>query len=364
MKVELKKITIRDLVADYSNNLEAGVIGYSGNLDIRPPYQREFVYNGKQQESVIDTVKKGFPLNIMYWAVRDDKTYEVIDGQQRTLSICKYVEGDFSHDDKYFYNLWDEEQNEILDYELDVYLCEGTESAKLDWFQTINIAGEELTQQELRNAVYHGPWLADAKRYFSRHGCPAYQIGNQYLKGSAIRQDYLETVIKWISYGKIEDYMGQHQHDEDAKELWAYFVGVIEWIEKVFTNYRKEMEGLPWGPMYANYKGLVDEDDFNADDIEGRVVELMKDEDVTKKRGIYQYILDGKERYLSIRTFNNREKREAYESQAGVCPHCKEHFEIKEMQADHIVAWSKGGKTTPANLQMLCSECNNSKSDK
>ena len=184
------------------------------------------------------------------------------------------------------------------------------------------------------------------------------------MNGTPIRQDYLETVIKWISKGNIEDYMGKNQHKEDAKELWEYFESVIKWIKKVFLVYRKEMKGLPWGPLYDEFKDIVDDEDFDAKEIEERVKALMVDEDVTKKAGIYRYILDGKERHLSIRTFSNREKREAYENQGGICPLCEKKFDIKEMQADHIIAWSKGGKTIPANLQMLCYECNNTKSDR
>src|SRR5690554_6759538 len=193
MEINLKNITIRDLVKDYKNNPDGGVSGYGGLLDIRPPYQREFVYNDKQREAVIDTVKKGFPLNVMYWAVRDNGDFEIIDGQQRTISICQFVNSDFSYKDRYFHNLSDDEQEKILDYELTVYECSGTDSEKLEWFKTINIAGEELTDQELRNAVYHGSWVTDAKRYFSKSNCPAYQIGSRYLRGTPIRQDYLET---------------------------------------------------------------------------------------------------------------------------------------------------------------------------
>ncbi len=209
MEVRLKDITVRELVKDYQDNEENGVVGYGGKLDIRPPFQREFVYNDKQQKAVIDTVSKGFPLNVMYWAVRDndeEKPFEIIDGQQRTLSICKYINSEFSFKDLYFHNLEEDQKEKILDYKLTVYVCEGTDSEKLEWFKTINIAGEELTDQELRNAVYHGSWVTDAKRYFSKTGCPAYQIGSDYMNGTPIRQDYLETVIKWISENKIEGY--------------------------------------------------------------------------------------------------------------------------------------------------------------
>ena len=204
MKVELKEMKVRDLTEGYQDNEEEGVVGYSGKLDIRPPYQREFIYKDKQRDAVVNTVTRNFPLNVMYWAVRDDGDYEVIDGQQRTISVCQYVEGDFAFEGRYFHNLQTDEQERILDYPLMVYLCSGTDSEKLQWFKTINIAGEKLTDQELRNAVYHGSWVTAAKQYFSKTGCPAYVIGSDYMTGTPIRQDYLETVIEWINDGDVE----------------------------------------------------------------------------------------------------------------------------------------------------------------
>ncbi len=361
MEVTLKDITVRELVEDYQDNEENGVVGYGGKLDIRPPFQREFVYNDKQQKAVIDTVSKGFPLNVMYWAVRDndeEKPFEIIDGQQRTLSICKYINSEFSFKDLYFHNLEEDQKKEILDYPLTVYVCEGTDSEKLEWFKTINIAGEELTDQELRNAVYHGSWVTDAKRYFSKTGCPAYQIGSDYMNGTPIRQDYLETVIKWISGNKIEDYMGKNQHKEKAQDLWLYFTNIIEWVESVFPKYRREMKGLPWGELYNEYK----DKELDPDKLEKEIMELFKDDDVTSNKGIYLYLLTGKERHLNIRTFDNRQKRKAYTEQKGICTMCKEEFKIEEMEADHITPWHLGGKTIQENCQMLCKECNRRKS--
>lgn len=360
MEVKLKEITVLELTKKYQDLAEDGITGYDGKLDIRPPFQREFVYNDQQRRAVIDTVKKGFPLNVMYWAVRDDeeKPYEIIDGQQRTISICQYVNSDFSFDNLYFHNLEDNEKQQILDYILTVYVCNGTDSDKLEWFKTINIAGEELTDQELRNAVYHGSWVTDAKRYFSKTGCPAYKIGVKYLAGTAIRQDYLETVIKWINNGNIEDYMGIKQHEENAEELWNYFTSVVEWIEKTFIVYRKEMKGINWGELYNKYKNST----LEPETLEKEILVLMEDEDVTNKKGIYQYVLDGKERHLSIRTFSDRQKREAYTRQKGVCPDCGEHFRIEEMHGDHITPWHLGGRTVPKNCQMLCADCNRTKS--
>lgn len=360
MKIELNKITIRDLTNGYADNEEKGVFAYGGKLDVRPAYQREFIYKEKQRDAVIDTVTRGYPLNVMYWAKKDDGNFEVIDGQQRTISICQYVNGDFAHMLRYFCNLQDDEQKQILDYELTVYICSGTESEKLEWFKIINIAGEQLTDQELRNAVYSGPWVSDAKRYFSKNGCAAYSIASDYMAGTPIRQDYLEKVIDWKGDGEIEVYMGKHQHDQNANELWLYFQTVIAWVKAVFTTYRKEMKGLPWGKYYNTYG----ENSFDVVALEEKISALMADEDVTNKRGIYEYVLDNNERHLNIRAFENRMKRESYERQKGICPICKQHFEIEEMEGDHITPWSQGGKTEASNCQMLCKECNRRKSDK
>ena len=360
MKIEQKNITIQQLSEGYIDNQEAGVVGYDGKLDIRPPYQREFIYKDKQRNAVIDTVRKEFPLNVMYWAVREDGGYEVIDGQQRTISICQYVHGDYSIDGLAFHNLQDDQQEQILNYELMVYLCSGTDSEKLEWFKTINIAGEKLTDQELRNAVYAGSWTADAKRYFSKTGCAAYGLGSDYINGTPIRQDFLETAIDWQSNGQINEYMSAHQHDDNASELWHYYQGVIGWVKATFPNYRKEMKGVAWGPLYNTYRG----NNFNPTKLEEEIVELMIDDDVTKKSGIYPYVLDRNERHLNIRSFTEKMKREAYERQKGVCTKCNKKFELSEMEADHITPWHEGGQTIAKNCQMLCKEDNRRKSGK
>jgi len=364
MKIELKEITVRELTNGYENNDEEGVVGYGGKLDIRPPYQREFIYKDKQRDAVIHTVRKNFPLNVMYWAVRDDGTFEVMDGQQRTISICEYVHGKFSIEIEknrlYFHNLQYDQQQQILDYKLMIYVCSGTPSEKLDWFKTINIAGEKLTDQELRNAVYAGSWVSDAKRYFSKRDCPAYRIGKDYLDGTAIRQDYLETVINWISKGNIESYMATHQHDPNAKELWRYFEDVIDWVKVTFPKYRKEMKGVPWGILYNQYKDKP----LDAEKLEEEIAKLMEDEDVTNKKGIYTYVLTREEKYLNIRSFTEKQKREAYERQKGICPMCGKYFEFEQMEADHITPWHLGGKTIAENCQMLCREDNRRKSGK
>jgi len=360
MKIELKEISIRELTNGYQDNEENGVVGFGGKLDVRPPYQREFIYKDKQREAVINTVTKDFPLNVMYWAVREDGNFEVIDGQQRTISISQFVEGDFAYNNRYFHNLQQDEKEQILNYKLMVYLCSGTDSEKLEWFKTINIAGEKLTEQELRNAVYSGSWVSDVKRYFSKNGCAAYSLGGDYLNGSPIRQDFLETTIKWISNDDIENYMATHQHDPNANELWLYFQNIINWVKVVFPKYRKEMKGVAWGVLYNEFH----KQSFDSKKLEKQIAELMQDEDVTNKKGIYEYVLTGKERYLNIRAFTDNQKREAYERQKGICPVCTEHYEISGMEGDHITPWHLGGKTSADNCQMLCRDDNRRKSGK
>lgn len=362
MKIKLYEIPVRDVAAGYEDSAESGCVGYGGKLNIRPAFQREFIYKDRQRDAVINTVRKGFPLNTMYWTVRDDGGYEMLDGQQRTISICQYIQGDFSINHLGFSNLTAEEQAQILDYKLMIYVCEGSDREKLDWFKIINIAGEQLTAQELRNAIYTGEWLTEAKRHFSKTGCPAYQIAEPYIKGQTIRQEYLETALKWISDRdgcEIEDYMAKHQHDTNCNELWLYFQSVIAWVQALFPVYRREMKGLDWGLYYNRYK----DGQYDPKRMEQRIVELMEDDDVTNHKGIYEYLIDGQEKHLSIRTFTPRMARAAYERQKGICPMCGKHYDLKEMQADHITPWSKGGRTTADNCQMLCADCNRRKSN-
>lgn len=195
MKIELYEITIKEIAENYVDNQEEGVIGYNGKLNIRPKYQREFVYDEKKRNAVIDTIMKGFPLNVMYWVKNDDGTFEILDGQQRTISFCQYVVGDFSVNNRTFHNLTVTEQQQILDYQCMIYFCEGNDKEKLDWFKIINIAGEKLTDQELRNAVYTGTWLTSAKSIFSKTQCAAYNLSSKYVTGSPIRQEILQTAI-------------------------------------------------------------------------------------------------------------------------------------------------------------------------
>jgi len=363
MKIELHEIPIRAVVNGYADNADKGVVAYGGKLDVRPAYQREFVYKDAKRDAVIDTVRKGFPLNVMYWVKTDSGDYEMLDGQQRTISICSYVMNDYSINYQYFHNLTDYEKDQILDYKLMVYICEGNKKEQLDWFETINIVGEKLTPQEMRNAIYTGEWLSEAKKFFSKNGCPAYAIGSKLVSGTPIRQEYLETALRWICArdGKeIKDYMSEHQHDTNANELWLYYQSVINWVNVLFPTYRKEMKGIEWGLLYNKYHTQ----NYDSKKLEARIVELIDDDEVNTVKGIYEYLFDGEEKHLSLRQFDDKTKRAKYQQQKGFCAICGKHFEIEEMEADHIDPWHSGGKTTIQNCQMLCKHCNRVKSGK
>lgn len=353
MKTTMKDVTVRELVAGYHDDGEGGVVGYDGNLDIRPPFQREFIYNDKERTAVVNTVFNGHPLGLMCWSERDDGTYEIIDGQQRTISIAQYVAGTFSHDGRFFGNLTVDQHDRFMNYKLLVYACNGSDSEKLEWFETINIAGKTLTAQELRNAVYAGPWLSDAKRYFSRNGCAAYGIAKDYIQGVVNRQEFLETAIKWASNEPIEEYMGRHQQDEDAGVLWADFQARIDWVKRTFPEYRRSMKGANWGELYDGYANST----VNPTQLEKKVAELHADEDVTNPKGIYDYVLTGNERSLNIRAFPNQVKSRVYEKQGRKCARCQTTVPLTETEADHIKPWANGGKTVEDNCQILCKDC-------
>ncbi len=364
MKIDLIDLTVRDLVEGYHDDGEGGVVGYGGKLDIRPPYQREFIYEEKERNAVIDSILKEYPLNVMYWAGRGDGTYEIIDGQQRTISIAQYVAEipGFSINGLGFHNQQSDIQEQILNYPLTVYVCTGTASEKLAWFEIINIAGKQLSKQELLNAIYSGSWVTDAKRYFSKRGCVAYEKGRDYLRNSVKveRQEYLETAIKWVSENDIKEYMRSRQHDQSAEPLWEYFQSVIDWIKATFTEYRSSMKGVDWGSLYNAYKDKL----LDPAAIEAEVGTLLDNEDVQRESGIYPYVLTREVRYLNLRKFDDRMKRKVYRKQNGNCTICKEEFDYSEMEADHITPWSEGGKTIEENCQMLCRKCNREKSSK
>lgn len=374
-KMETSRITITvaELADGYQDLDWDGVVGYRGKLDIRPKYQREFIYDLDRQRKVIDTVINRRPLNIMYWVQKSDGHYDLLDGQQRTLSICHFLDGKFTISDRngekvYFHSMNDEDRQKILNYELEICICDGTDDEIYDWFRTININGIDLKPQEMLNATYTGEWLTDARRHFSKPNCAAYGLAKDYLTGSVERQDFLEKALKWINDGDVQGYMAAHRNDPDASELWEYFTNVINWVKSTFIVYRGEMKGLNWGEFYNEFHDQT----FNPDEIEQQVARLMADEDIQKQTGIYEYILTGSEKALNLRAFDKKERRIAYERQGGHCPFCDQEidgenrgkvYDITEMEADHIIPWSKGGQTVQDNCQMLCQRHNNLKTN-
>lgn len=370
MEIKPLNVTIRDLVDGYVDDETDGVRGYGGKLNIRPAYQREFVYADDDRDGVVMSVLRGFPLNAMYWVLTRNGDYEVLDGQQRIMSICGFhKKGGFSIVldglPVYFHSLKDGAKKEFLDYELMVYVCEGTDQDKLDWFHTINIAGKRLNAQELRNAIYSGPWVASARDYFSRPTSPARDIAADYLKGTQINQDYLETAIKWACGDHtdkgIKKHMSKNQDKLTAVDLWNHFNAIISWVEATFKETRSHMmQGVNWGSLYDEFK----DHDLDPDKLEARIETLEQDSDIGNKKGIYPYVLTGDEKHLNIRAFSSNDRRAAYARQGKKCKRCGNSYPFEKMHGDHIKPWSKGGRTEPKNLQMLCEDCNRTKSDK
>ena len=375
MTITQIEVTVGEITDGYINNEEQGVRGYGGRLDIRPPYQREFIYSVKEQEAVITTVLKGYPLNIMYWVRRSDDAdcpYEVMDGQQRTLSLCEYVAGKFSYGFKYFGNQPADIRQRILDYRLTIYVCEGEPSEKLSWFQTINIAGKKLNDQEIRNAVYAGPFVTDAKLHFSKSNCGAYRLAKDLVGGVPIRQEYLNKALEWMAdhetrggkQSSIEQYMATHQHDPNANNLWSYFQNVINWAQTNFNvrRFKKIMSGLDWAALYDRFHDKT----LDTAAMEARIAELIADTDyeIQQPKGIIPYVLTGDERHLSLRAFPDKIKMAVWEEQGHKCAICHKPFDLELMEGDHIVPWCKGGRTVKENCQMLCRECNRRKGGK
>ena len=372
MTINEIKLKIKDLIKDYHEDEKTSrVSAWGGKLDVRPEFQREFIYKDEQRDAVIKTILNNFPLNITYFVDRGDGSYEVLDGQQRIISICRYAQNAFSVDlpelnSINFPNLFEDYKNIFLNYELSVYICQGTEKEKFEWFKIINIAGETLEEQEILNALYHGAWLTDAKNLFSRRNCAAYKLYGKYMAGECIRQKYLESVFKWRAQAEnftgkncVADFMQAHRFDKDAGDLWKYFEDVFKWVKKNFGNdIDKSMQGVAWGELYNSHK----DDNLEPEYLQRRVKELLADDDVTKKSGIYRYLLENEsvkaEKYLSIRAFTKTQVMTVYNKQGRRCALCKKIFDISEMHGDHIKPWSQGGRTLIENCQVLCSSCN------
>ena len=373
MTIKQIAVTVGEIANGYVNNDELGVRGYGGRLDIRPPYQREFIYNYNEQQAVITTVLHNYPLNVMYWVKRSDDAecpYEVMDGQQRTLSLCEYVAGKFSYDFKNFFNQPQDIQQKILDYRLTVYVCEGEESEKLEWFKTINIAGKPLNDQEINNAVYAGPFVSDAKRHFSKSNCAAYRLGKDLVNGSPIRQEFFKTALEWMAEhetrnGKpqsVVGYMAAHQHDANAMPLWTYFQAVLHWAMDTFNikKFRKIMKGLDWALYYDRYHEEV----LDIKAMEAKITDLTGDDEVQKANGIIPYVLTGDEHSLGLRAFPDKTKLAVWEKQHHKCALCGKEFDFAFMEGDHITPWREGGRTVEDNCQMLCRDCNRRKGSK
>ena len=370
MTIKQIEVTVGEITRGYINNDEQGVRGYDGKLDIRPPYQREFIYNEKEQQAVITTVLNGYPLNVMYWVKRSEDAecpYEVMDGQQRTLSLCEYVAGKFSYEFKNFFNQPEDVQKRILDYKLTVYVCEGKASEKLQWFQTINIAGKPLNDQEINNAIFAGPFVTDAKRHFSKSNCGAYRLGKDLVNGTPIRQDYLKKALEWMAEDETReghrisavDYMARHQHDPNANNLWSYFQTVLNWAITNFDlkKFRKIMKGLDWALLYDKYGSET----LDTVEISKRISALMRDSEVQRQQGIIPFVLTGDEHYLDLRAFPEDIKLAVWEQQEHRCALCGKEFDMEFMEGDHITPWRDGGRTVVENCQMLCRECNRRK---
>ena len=373
MTIKPLEITVGEITKGYVNNDEMGVRGYGGLLDIRPPYQREFIYDEKEQQAVIRTVLNGYPLNVMYWVKRSDDAecpYEVMDGQQRTLSLCEYVDGKFAYDFKNFFNQPEDVQEKILNYPLTIYVCEGEASEKLEWFKTINIAGKPLNEQEINNAVYAGPFVTDAKKHFSKSTCGAYRLGKDLVNGTPIRQDFLRKALEWMAAHEtrqghrttIVSYMADHQHDPNANNLWSYFQQVLNWTITNFDmkKFKKIMKGLDWALFYDRFHDTA----LDTVALAKQISTLMRDSEVQNPHGIIPYVLTGDERSLDLRAFPEDIKLAVWEKQQHICPHCGKEFDYEFMEGDHITPWRDGGRTVIENCQMLCKECNRRKGAK
>ncbi len=380
-------ITVADICVGFVyNNLEGkGLFGLRGKLTIQPEYQRNYIYadaGGKKEQAVIESLLKGYPLGLIYFNKVAADEFEVLDGQQRITSVGRFVTNKFAIMEngypKNFDSLPTDQQKKIRESTLLIYECEGSESEIKEWFKTINIAGVPLNEQELHNAVYSGPFVTKAKEEFSNSQNANIQKWSAYVKGSANRQEYLARALDWVSKGDIGGYMSSHRNDNDIKEIKTYFNSVIDWASTVFVDVLPEMKGLEWGRLYEDYHvTFYDPEKMSAD-----VDALASDPYVTNRKGIFEYLLGGSKdkKQLAVRVFDSKVKTIAYtrqtqdaktkgESNCPLCAHGNDSnreriYELKEMDADHVAAWSKGGSSTAENCQMLCVTHNRAKGNR
>ena len=388
MKTTLRTdITIAQICEGFVyNELEGkGLFGLDGKLTIQPEYQRNYIYaekGGDREAAVIRSLLSGYPLGLIYFNTAPDGQFEVLDGQQRITSIGRFLTNKFAiqvnKNPVYFDSLPSDKKKALVETCLLIYVCEGTETEIKSWFQTINIAGVPLNEQELLNAIYSGPFVTAAKREFSNTQNAQKHTWQAYIRGSINRQDILATALDWVSKGKVSDYMSQHRNDDSIHELKTYFNTVIDWVSTVFTSTEDEMQGLEWGRLYETYGKNA----YSPQRVEEARARLYDSPYIKNRKGIYEYILGGEQdtRLLDIRVFDDATKRTVYKKQTDAakskevsnCPLCaigpegnkKRIYTLAEMDADHVTAWSKGGATSPLNCQMLCTTHNRAKGNR
>ena len=394
MKTRLRTdLTIRQICEgfQYSESEEKGLFGWAGKLTIQPEYQRNYIYaNGKDDVAVIDSLLKGYPIGLIYFVETEKDKYEILDGQQRITSIGRYVTNKFAWIDENdipykFESLPKDKQDKIYNTELTIYICSGEESEIKEWFKTINIAGKPLNNQELLNSIYSGPFITKAKEIFSNSQNSNLHKWLSYMKVEVKRQGLLEVALSWVSKdwkkdGNLEKYMADHRHDDNINELTSYFNDVINWVSTIFIDVKDEMQYINWGKMYEKYH----KNPYNSNDVSRKLNELCSDYFVNDKKGCYEYILNGCKqedtKLLNIRLFDEPTKKTVYESQTqnakikniSNCPMCvienlsnkTKIWDYKDMDADHVTAWSKGGSTDISNCQMLCRTHNHIKGNR
>ena len=369
----------------FDRNEGKGLFGMDGQLIIQPEYQRNYIYgDGKKDVAVVESLLKEYPIGLIYFVMNKDGKYEVLDGQQRITSFARFINMSWpfaverNGKPRYFDSLDTDEKKRLVETPLTIYVCEGDPSEIQAWFETINMKGVPLVDQELRNAAYHGPFVTKARTVFSNTGNSNMNRWQTYCSGDPKRQAILETALRWVSDDNIEDYMAKHRSDTNIDELKNHFDTVIDWVDSLFDYTGKEMCGRDWGRLYREYHKNA----YSKADITKRVDELLEDTQIKDSKGIFEFILGGEKDHslLNIRVFDDRTKKVVYEKQTkdarakGIsnCPYCavghdnnaKRIYKPGEMDADHVTAWCKGGSTDESNCQVLCKTHNKAKGNR